>query len=261
MIGRFLCGISAGCYCYVLPIYVGEISENSIRGSMLSLYQVLLNIGVLFVFTLGNYTSLLTLNIVCGVIPILYSIGFFALPESPIILLQQNREIDAKNSLKRLRNIHHNVDAEIETLKGQIEDSKLHKKSFIEVFQTKSTKKAFIIIMLQFFFFQMSGINVVLFYSTVIFVEAGINLDAGVASIIVAGVQVLSTLLSVAFADRFGRKILLSLSNGFMALGLIGIGTYFTVKDGSSDVEGLGWIPVLALCIFVIAFSGGKICE
>jgi MFS family permease len=258
MIGRFLCGVSAGCYCYILPIYVGEIASNEIRGSMLSLFQVCLNIGVLFVFTVGNFASLLVLNIVCASIPILYSLGFFALPESPVVLIEHNRESDAKQSLRRLRGQDFNLEGEIETLKWQSEDSKLHKKSFVEVFKTKSTRKAFIIIMLQFFFFQMCGINVVLFYSTIIFIEAGIGLEAGIASIIVASVQVLSTFLAVIFADRFGRKVLLSLSNGFMFLGLIGIGTFFVLKDEGSDVDSFGWLPVLSLCIFVIAFSAGK---
>jgi MFS family permease len=238
-------------------MYVGEISSTEIRGSMLSLFQVSLNIGVLFVFTVGHFTSLLVLNIICGSIPILYSLGFFALPESPIILIGKDREDDAKHSLRRLRGKNHNTENEIHILKWQNEDSKVRQKTFVEVFQTKSTKKAFIIIMLQFFFFQMSGINVVLFYSTIIFIEAGINLDAGIASIIVSAVQVVSTLFATAFADRFGRKILLSLSNSFMFLGLIGIGTFFTVKDAGTDVGGLGWLPVLSLCVFVVAFSAG----
>lgn len=258
MIGRFLCGMSAGCYSYIIPIYVGEIASSEIRGRMLSLFQVFLNLGVLFVLTVGNFASLLVLNIVCGSIPILYSLGFFALPESPIVLIEHNRESDAMKSLTRLRRHNFDFESEIETLKWQSEDLKLHEKSFVEVFKTKSTRKAFIIIMLQFFFFQMSGINMVLLYSTTIFIHAGSGLKAGIASIIVASVQVVSTFFTMIFTDRFGRKVLLSLSNGFMCLGLIGIGTFFVLKDGGSDVDRLGWLPVLSLCIFVIAFSAGK---
>ena len=47
MLGRFFIGLSIGCYCYVLPIYIGEISSNEIRGSLLSMFQVFLNIGTL----------------------------------------------------------------------------------------------------------------------------------------------------------------------------------------------------------------------
>jgi sugar porter (SP) family MFS transporter len=257
MIGRFLTGLSAGCYCYVLPIYVGEISSDEIRGTMLSIFQVMLNLGVLFTFTVGHFSSLLVLNIVCGAIPLLYTVGMLLLPESPRLLISKNREIDAKNSLKIIRGKSYNFDEEIENLKKQNFELKSQNKTFSEVFKTKSTKKAFIIIMLQFFFFQMTGINVVLFYSTSIFIEAGIGLEPGIASIIVASMQVLSTFLAVAFADKFGRKTLLSLSNGFMCISLIGIGTFFVLKDSDFDVSWLGWLPLASLCVFVVAFSGG----
>lgn len=257
MVGRFLCGASAGCYCFIVPIYVGEITSKEIRGSILSLFQVCLNLGVLFTFTVGNFASVQTLNVVCASITILYSFVFLALPESPIMLISQNREEEAKTSLQKLRGENYNIDSEINTLIKQNEDSKLVKKSFIEVFRTKSTKKAFVIIILQFFFFQMSGINVVLFYSTTIFIEAGINLEAGIASIIVSAVQVVSILFAVAFVDRFGRKIMLSFSNTLMCFGLVGIATFFTLK-GSMDVDGIGWLPVVSLCIFMVGFASGE---
>lgn len=225
---------------------------------MLSLFQVSLNTGVLFVFTVGHFSSLLVLNIVCGTIPVLYSLGFLALPESPIVLISQNREDDAKSSLRRLRGANYNTDSEIEALKWQIEDSKVRRKTFVEVFQTKSTKKAFIIIILQFFFFQMSGINVVLFYSTIIFIEAGIDFEPGIASIIVSSVQVFSTFFAIALVDRFGRKTMLSSSSTLMCFGLIGIGTFFTLKDSGTDVESLSWLPVFSLCVFMVGFSAGK---
>lgn len=257
MIGRFLCGISAGCYSFVLPIYVGEISTNEIRGTLLSLFQVALNLGVLFVFTIGHFSTLIILNIVCMSIPIIYSLAFLILPESPPFLISQHREAEAENSLKKLRGKFYKTGDEIDALKAKQEESELQKKSFVEVFKTKSTMKAFIIIMLQFLFFQMSGINGVLLYATTIFVEAGINLEPGIASIIVSFVQVLATFISIVFVDRFGRKILLCLSNGFMCLSLIGIASYFTLKDAGESVESLSWLPLLSLCIFVIAFSAG----
>lgn len=257
MIGRFLCGVSAGCYSYVLPIYVGEISSNEVRGSMLAMFQVGLNAGVLFVFTVGHFAPLLALNIICGSLSILYTAWFFLLPESPVLLISHEREHDAKRSLKRLRGKKFNVNNEIDYLKHQDEDLRAQQKTFKEVFSTKSTKKAFIIIMLQFVFFQMSGINVVLFYSTTIFTAAGIGLASGIASIIVASLQFATSLASLAVVDRFGRKIMLSISNSFMALSLIGIGTYFTLSDAGNDVGHLDWLPITSLSIFVVAFALG----
>lgn len=257
MIGRLLTGFSAGCYTYIIPMYVGEISSDSIRGSMLSLFQLGVNTGLLFVFAVGHFASLLVLNIVCGVIPIFYSFGFLLLPESPAILIRTNREENAKSSLKKLRGKSFNPESEIATLKQQNEEEKIQKKSFSEVFRTKSTMKAFIIVMLQFFFFQMSGINVVSFYSTTVFIEAGISLEPGIASIIVASVQIGANLLAVGFSDKFGRKVLLCISNIFMTLGLVGIGMFFNLQSSGANVDNLDWLPVLSLSIFVVAFCIG----
>ena len=38
---------------------------------------------------------------------------------------------------------------------------------------------------------------------------------------------------------------------------LIGIGVFFSVKDGSSSIDNLGWLPVTSLSVFILAFSGG----
>lgn len=255
MIGRFLCGLAVGCYSFIIPIYVGEISTNEVRGALLSIFQLSLNTGILFVFTVGHFSSLRVLNIVCGCLPILYSIGFLALPESPSLLIRKDR--DATDVLKKLRGKAYDIYSEMLVLKRQNEELRDQKKSFGEVFNTKSTRKAFIIIMLQFFFFQMSGINVVSFYSTMIFTEAGIQLEPGIASIIVASVQVAANLVALVFVDRFGRKILLYISNFLMFVGLIGIGTYFTLSDAGNNVDNLNWLPVLSLSIFVIAFCIG----
>lgn len=251
MIGRFLTGISGGCYTIVLPIYVGEISSDEVRGSLLSIFQVALNFGVLFVFILGHIASVRILNVVCGFITVLYSLAFIFLPESPTLLVTQDRDRAAEHSYMKLNRNSSNTKAEIEKLRVQNEKSREQRKTFGEVFSTKSTKKAFLIMMLQFFFFQMSGINVVLFYSTMIFDEAGVNLDPGISSIIIASVQIVFSILASTVADRFGRKTLLIFSNALMCIGLFGIGNYFLIA------RFLQWLPLVSLSIFIVAFSVG----
>lgn len=255
MVGRFLCGLAIGCYCFIVPVYIGEISTNEMRGTLLSIFQVALNCGILFVFTVGHFSSLRVVNIVCGCIPILYSICFLALPESPSLLIRKER--DARKVLRKLRGKSNDNETEINALKAENENLQSQRKSPVEVFNTKSTRKAFIILMFQFTFFQMTGINVVSFYSTMIFTAAGIHMEPGIASIIVASAQVATNLVALAFVDRFGRKILLYISIVFMCLGLIGIGFFFTQSEAGKNVDNLEWLPVLSLSIFVIAFCIG----
>lgn len=87
MAGRFLSGFTAGSYGILLPLYIGEIASKEIRGSLLSLFQIVLNFGEIFVFTVGHFASFLTLNIICGIIPLAYVLIFTRLPESPVFLV------------------------------------------------------------------------------------------------------------------------------------------------------------------------------
>lgn len=253
MIGRFLKGIAIGCYVVIVPMYIGEISSNQIRGSLLSIFHVFMNSGLLFAFILGHFTTLTVLNIVCGSITVLYSLGFIFLPESPALLVSQDRGSAAEHSLNRLNRRSFDAKAEVSALELQQAQWIASRKTFGEVFSTRSTKKAFTIMMLQFFFFQMSGINVVLFYSTTIFDEAGVDVNPGISSIIIASVQLVCSLLTYLVADRFGRKTLLIFSNTFTFLSLVGIGTFFVIEN----TDNLQWLPLTSLTIFIIAFSVG----
>lgn len=89
MAGRFFSGFAAGSYGILLPLYIGEIASKEIRGSLLSFYQIILNFGEVFVFTVGHFASFLVLNIICGLIPLIYAAVFMQLPESPVFLVSR----------------------------------------------------------------------------------------------------------------------------------------------------------------------------
>lgn len=91
MAGRFLSGFAGGSFGILLPLYIGEISSKEIRGSLLSLFQIFVNFGVIFVFTVGYFADFLLLNILCGVIPLLHAVVVLILPESPVFLVRLAR--------------------------------------------------------------------------------------------------------------------------------------------------------------------------
>lgn len=102
----------------------------------------------------------------------------------------------------------------------------------------------------------MSGINAVIFYTTDIFKSAGSSMNDSVAAIVVGVVQCIATASSIFLVDRAGRKILLLLSASFMSASLVVLGIFFKLqKDGKAD--GLGWLPLVCLMVFMVAFSIG----
>lgn len=130
--------------------------------------------------------------------------------------------------------------------------------SFLDHMREKSTRRAFMIVLIQFFFFQFTGSNAILFYTSTIFNEANINdLDPGIASIIVVSSQIIGTSISSLCVDRVGRRIMLMTSTILMTLSHTFIGTYFALKDSYLISEQFSFIPLVSLCLYEVAFGSG----
>lgn len=158
--------------------------------------------------------------------------------------------------MQLLRGSKHNCDEELNELK-QHSKTDSQELSFIQHLKEKATRKAFFIILTQFFFFQFTGINAVLQYTTTIFIEAGINLEPGIASIFVVSSQIVGTSFSTILVDKYGRRVLLMVSTISMALTHIAIGTYFFMKDSGVSLDHLSWVPIVSLSLFEVAFGCG----
>lgn len=258
MVGRFFLGIGGGAFCIAAPTYTAEIAQASIRGTLGTFFQLLVTIGILFVYGVGAAVKVQILSIICGVIPLVFGLIFFFMPESPHYFIEKNRYDDASKSLKWLRGSRYDERAEIEDLKEEEAKLRADKITFAQSFQQRATIRALIISLGLMFFQQLSGINAVIFYTTTIFRDANTGLEATDATIIVGVIQVVATLLATFIVDKTGRRILLMISDFFMAISTILLAVYFQLKeDDPAQVNDLGWLPVLAVCLFIAMFSIG----
>lgn len=121
------------------------------------------------------------------------------------------------------------------------------------------TGKAFFIVMGLMTFMQLSGIDAVIFYLGEIFRDAGSTLSPLNASIVVGAVQVVANVSSAIAVDRVGRRVLLILSEALMAASLASLALYFHLRDdrGFNVSENFGWVPIVALSVFVWVFAFG----
>lgn len=169
LLGRLIIGIAGGAFCISAPQYSAEIAEKEIRGSIGSFFELLANAGILFVYLIGPYMSVFWMNIVCAMWPLLFGVIFFFMPESPVYLIIENRDDEAIKSLKWLRGSSYDPRNEIEELQRELRETENEKLSLKEAFGKRSAFKALRIGFGAMFFQQMSGINVVVFYATIIF--------------------------------------------------------------------------------------------
>lgn len=261
MAGRFITGVAGGAFCVTAPAYNSEIAQDSIRGTLGSFFQLMITVGILFAYAVGSYTSVFVFNILCTLIPIIFGLVFFFMPESPNFLVTKGRSDEAKDALIRLRGRNYDVDSELSNLQMKADLAKSQPVSFASAITKKTALKALLICYALMLFQQLSGINAVIFNTSAIFDSAGATIPAAIATIIIGVIQVIATFTSSVVVDRLGRRILLLFSALVMCLCSTALGVFFFLKDTHGDkssiVEAISWLPLLSLSLFIIAFSLG----
>ncbi|XP_065214185.1 facilitated trehalose transporter Tret1-2 homolog isoform X4 [Planococcus citri] len=253
-ISRFLTGIITGLFCAVLPLYVNEISEDSVRGSLGTLFQVFLTLGILFDYTLTLTHSYLIVNLACGAVTVLFFAVAFLLPESHVYLMKKNNRPEAEKSLRRLRGPYFDIHVELNELRKNLENAGEQSLSYSEMF-TPVNIKALAIALGLMLSQQLSGINAVIFFAEDIFTIAGVK-NAALCTIGMGVVQSMATVASSVLVEKAGRRLLLLISSIGMGVTLIVLGYYFKIKDDPANAS-LGWLPIVCLFFFIIVFSLG----
>ncbi|KJH49451.1 MFS transporter, SP family [Dictyocaulus viviparus] len=267
VVGRLLIGIYAGLTILV-PMYLTEVPPTNLRGMIGSLHQLLVTIGILVSQVVGLPMLFGTQSrwpFIFGIaaIPALIQvISLPLIPESPKFTLCFKGQVEqATKDLEKLRGTT-DVAAEIDMMreealgpKGQsaAEEHLTFGDMFRGDLRWPMTIAVFLMIAQQ-----LSGINAVMFYSTVIFKQAGLTDENAVYATIGVGiVNVLMTVVSVWLVDhpRFGRRSLL-------LFGMIGmwISTLLLVVCISTSMNGAKWGSygaIFFIMLFVISFAAG----
>jgi len=258
MVGRFITGMMGGAFSLTAPVYTSEISEKEIRGSLGSYFQLMVTIGILFVYGVGSATSVFILSLICGVVPLVFGGIFWLMPETPLYYLQKGQKDRAQTSLQWFRGKNYDVSAELQEIQATVDKAAAQKLSFFKAFKTKEAKKGLMVAFGLMIFQQLSGINAVIFYTTDIFKSAGSSIEPETQTIIVGVIQVVITFISTLVVDRLGRRILLMLSDGIMAICTLLLGIFFYLKDETDEnTSNLGWLPLTSVCVFIVMFSLG----
>jgi len=84
---RFILGIAGGAFCVTAPMYTGEIAQKEIRGTLGSYFQLMITIGILFVYAVGAGVDIFWVSVICGLLPLIFGAIFFFMPESPTYLV------------------------------------------------------------------------------------------------------------------------------------------------------------------------------
>lgn len=101
-VGRFAAGICTGGIFTLIPLYVSEISNASLRGILGSFFLLTVNLGTLLMFIIGSYLSYSIVSSLMLSFPLIFMLLFLFFPETPYYLLKCSKTKKAENSLKFL---------------------------------------------------------------------------------------------------------------------------------------------------------------
>jgi len=261
---RLFLGVAVGVASFTAPLYLSEISPQKVRGSLISMYQLMITIGIVLAFLsdtwLASYATFGGVTgghwrIMLGVVAIpaaIMFVGVLFLPESPRWLFLKGFKDRGVAVFKGM----HLDEAEIAAEVKGIEDNLKIKQNGFEMFKTNPNFRRAIglgigLQVIQ----QLTGINVVMYFAPTIFRIAGFATTSAQewGTVIVGITNVLATFIAIAFVDRLGRKPIMYAGFVTMGLAMIAVGTVFNM--GIEKHPELGYFAIFALLIFIIGFA------
>lgn len=230
IIARLVIGFASGYSSVLVPIYLGEMAPPTLRGTLGTLTQFCLVIGIfiadLFAFPFATEDGWRVLFSVTVIVAILQLFMSPFLLESPRWLLNRDpNSLRARYIIKRLRGLRDEQQVEQEVGNFIIGESAQHQEegpqaSVLKELWNHPKRRMLLIssLVLQ-MGQQLSGINAVFYYSTSFF--DGVIDNPLVGTTVIGGVNVAATYVALLLMDSCGRKSLILWSSGGMFLSCI----------------------------------------
>lgn len=257
---RFTQGLCVGAASVLSPMYIAEVSPAKVRGRLVSINQLTIILGILVASYCNFYFGNNDLNsanwrymFLSALVPsVIYLVLLFFIPESPRwLIIQSSKEEEADHIFLKINN-GDEVRSREEIL--EIRNSIANGNSKSRVALKTVFGKAFLpIVLIGFgvaFLQQFCGINNVTPYMQKIFIMAGIQLKAGLLNaVLVQLVFFFATFIAISIIDKIGRKILMLVGTGLMAVTLFLLAMAFQSKSTS------GVYILILIMIYIGAFG------
>ena len=222
VVARLVGGLAIGVASLLAPLYIAEIAPAPIRGKLVTLNQLAIVTGILLAYLTSYYLADMGLvawrwMFASAALPsALFMFALLLVPESPRWLLGRGREAEARRTLTRLNGPA--AAAEATAIYAALAAERGAAASLWQPRLRRPLRIAVVLAVLQ----QVTGINTILYYGSLIFTEhSGQSTSSAIgANALIGGINFAGTIVALFVIDRVGRKPLLLLASGGMALAL-----------------------------------------
>ncbi|KAJ5294535.1 hypothetical protein N7508_009356 [Penicillium antarcticum] len=271
-IARFVLGLGIGSKSSTVPVYAAECSPAPIRGALVMMWQMWTAFGIMLGNIMGvAFMSLspdLSWRLMLGstvVLPLIVCAQVYICPESPRWLIQHGKIQKAYTNFRILRPTdiqaardlyyaHAGVELERKVNKG-----KNFFTMFMELFTVPRNRRATWASWIVMFMQQFCGVNVIAYYSTSIFTEAGYSLTSGLLASMGTGILNWVFALPAFFTiDTWGRRNLLLFTFPFLAIFLLWSGFSFWIEADNDSSKARVAMVTTGMYLFEVFYSPGE---
>jgi sugar porter (SP) family MFS transporter len=251
VIARVLGGLAIGLASTLSPLYIAEISPARIRGLLVSVNQLAIVTGILLSYSV-NYglTGAGPANwrwmFASAAVPsAFFLVTLLSVPESPRWLVQKGRDAEAENILSRIKG-REAAQTEIHAIRAAVAEESGN------VFDA-AFRKPLVVAVLIGLFSQFTGINTIIYYGSLVFLEHVPNQTASsalFANVMIGAINFVATILGMYLIDRAGRKPLMTSAFAGMGAALVGVAA-------SIHFHGPPFAVLLFVLVYVACFAVG----
>jgi len=287
LVGRVVSGIAIGLLSMVVPVYISETAPADVRGALTGVYQLMITLGIV---TATCVNALIITNVpdssssqwrlalgmqIIPSVPLIFTVAF--IPRSPRFLAEHGKYEDARTALATLRG---------ETLSSMIVEQEYQQivlgleaeneagdMTWWSLLSTHDLRHRLLIGVMNQTLQQLCGINVIMYYSVVIFSTMGFQeiWVMIVFPIITALVNCLATLPGLYAVDWLGRRPLLIWGSMAIFISHLLIFIFLSLAHTDAEVSSdtytasssrgaythviFSWCGIIAIYLFLIAFS------
>lgn len=258
MAARFVGGVAIGVASLIAALYIAEVAPARNRGKLVALNQVAIVTGILVAYLVNWLLSFYGpgswrwMFLSAAVPSVAFLIALFFVPESPRWLVEAGRTDEALAVLERVNG--HSVGLRI---LGEIKTAIAEESGSLRELFEPGLRRALAIGVSLAVLTQVTGINAVLFYGSIIFKEQVGNHteSSAIAGNVAIGLaNFLATFIAIWGIDRLGRRPLLMISTGVMALCQLTLGAAFLFHPPLAALV----LPSMLVCVAAHASGLGS---
>jgi sugar porter (SP) family MFS transporter len=257
VLGRLVLGFAVGGATQTVPMYVAELAPPANRGRLVLMFQTAIGVGIV-IATIVGATEALSWRVSIGaacVPALLMLLAMLRLPESPRWLVKRDDTDAAQHVLETVRPDGVDVTPELDEIKGAEKEEREADTRGWQGLREAWVRPALIVGCGIAAFTQLSGIEMIVYYSPTILTDNGFSDSAALRVSVALGVTYLIMMLvGLSIVDRVGRRRLTLRMVPGAAAALFALGAVFVFGLDGKDTT---WLIIACLVVFMFFNAGG----